>query len=342
MAEGQGRSSGQGVKLLYIRDYLYQHATQEHPKNTVAIIKYLSLNGIKAADKTIYNDIKQLQYEFGVPVIYDYSKKGYYITEPEFKPHELRMMVDSVQASKFITQTEAANITKKIMKLADVYTKDKLNRNAYVINRVRSSNEKVVKDSYKIYEAIGENQKIGFQYSHRTPDRLHPKQYSLKGKAYIVSPYALLWDNGNYYLYAYYGEKKKFMTFRIDRMDNITQLPGDKREGQKEFRVRQITAAEYKVFQMYRAEKKQAKVKVRFSNHLTDAVMDQFGQDVALVPIDEKHFITLLPVEVSQPFLAWIASFGHAAKILSPQWVIEEMRQFLQDAADMCNDEGEK
>ena len=99
MAKGQGRSSGQGVKLLYIRDYLYNYATKEHPKNANAICDYLMTKGIDASPKTIYNDILRLQIDFGVPVEYNASKWGYYITEPEFEPHELRLMVDSIQAS---------------------------------------------------------------------------------------------------------------------------------------------------------------------------------------------------------------------------------------------------
>ena len=340
MAEGQGRSSFQGVKLLYIRDYLYHHATPEHPKNTVDIIKFLSLHGIRAVDKTIYNDIKQLQFEFGVPVKYDYSKRGYYITEPEFKPHELRLMVDSIQASRFITQKEAANITQKITKLADVYTKESLNRHAYVADRVRSMNDSVVEESDRIYQAIAENRKIGFQYFHYTPDPLNPKRYSKRGALYIVSPYALLWENGNYYLYAYVSEKKKFLTFRIDRMSRITKPLEEKREGQKEFRARQVADSEYKVFGAYHGD--QVKVHIRFTNHLTGAVLDQFGKRAVLVPIDEGHFKTVLPVEISPQFFAWISAFGHGAKILSPQWVIDDMRKFLQNAMDMCNNEGEK
>ena len=138
MAKGQGRSSGQGVKLLYIRDYLYRYATKEHPKNAKDICDYLSTKEIEASPKTIYNDITRLRYDFGVPVEYNASKWGYYITEPEFEPHELRLMVDSIQASKFITQTQARTISQKIMKLADVYTKESLTRHAYVAGRVDS------------------------------------------------------------------------------------------------------------------------------------------------------------------------------------------------------------
>ena len=123
-----GRSSGQGVKLLYIRDFLYAEATKEHPKNARHIKEFLATKNIEANEKTIYNDILRLQVDFHVPVEYNAKKWGYYITQPQFEPYELRLMVDSIQSSKFITQKEASTITQKISKLADVYTKESLNR----------------------------------------------------------------------------------------------------------------------------------------------------------------------------------------------------------------------
>ena len=335
-----GRSSGQGVKLLYIRDYLYAHATKEHPKNARHIKDFLMSKGIEAHEKTIYNDILRLQTDFLVPIEYDAKRWGYYITTPIFEPYELRLMVDSIQSSKFITQKEASTITQKISGLADIYTKESLNRVAYVSDRVRSKNDRVVKDADRIHKAIAQNRKIGFRYFHYTPSRDNPKKFSKSGDMYVVSPYALLWDNGNYYLYAYLTEKKAFRTFRIDRMESISLPLLEERDGEKEFKVKALTTQEYKVFQMYHGD--QMKVRVRFSNHLADAVLDQFGKNVILVPDDEKHFIATLPVEISPPFFGWIATFGRGAKILHPDKAIEKMREFIEKLNDMYNDDGEK
>ena len=335
-----GRSSGQGVKLLYIRDFLYAHATKEHPQNANAIQKFLAANAIEASTKTIYNDIVRLHDDFGVPVVYDAKRWGYYITEPEFKPYELRLMVDSIQSSKFITQTEARTISQKIAKLGDVYTRPTLtDRHAWVSDRVRSANDDVVREADRIHAAIANNRKIKFRYFHYTPNRADPKKYSKNGDFYTVSPYAMLWDNGNYYLYAY-TEKGVFRTFRIDRMERISNPLQEERDGEKEFKAEAITAKEYKVFQMFHGE--QVKVRVRFSNRLADAVIDQFGKNTILVPEDDGHFIVLLPVELSPPFFAWIATFGRGAKILSPAAAVDKMRDFIQRCSDMYNDEGEK
>ena len=336
-----GRSSGQGVKLLYIRDYLYHHATKEHPQNANRIQAFLAQHDIEASVKTIYNDIVRLRDDFGVPVVYDARRWGYYITKPEFEPHELRLMVDSIQASKFITQREATTISQKITKLADVYTRPKLtDRHAVVAQRVRSKNEDVVREAGRIHQAIAENRKIGFRYFHYTPDRVNPKQYSKNGEKYVVSPYALLWDNGNYYLYAYITEKDEFRTFRVDRMEAITKPLPDKRDGEKAFKAETLTSQEYKVFQQYHGEK--VKVRIRFINRLADVVIDQFGKETVMVPIDKDHFYALLPVELSPPFCAWVATFGRGAKILAPEAAITEMRKFIEKVSDMYKDDGEK
>ena len=277
---------------------------------------------------------------FGVPVVYDAKRWGYYITEPEFKPYELRLMVDSIQSSKFITQTEAQTISRKIAKLGDIYTRPSLtDRHAWVSDRVRSANDDVVREADRIHAAIARNLKIRFRYFHYTPNRANPKKYSKNGDFYTVSPYAMLWDNGNYYLYAY-TEKGVFRTFRIDRMERISNPLQEERDGEKEFKAEAITAKEYKVFQMFHGE--QVKVRVQFSNHLADAVIDQFGKNTILVPEDDGHFIVLLPVELSPPFFAWIATFGRGAKILSPEAAVDKMRDFIQRCSDMYNNEGEK
>lgn len=335
----KGRTSEQGVKLLYIRDYLREYATKDHPKNAQAIIDYLASKSIRASRQTIYNDILRLQTDFGEPIEYNAGKYGYYISKPLFAPYELRMMVDSIQSSKFITQAEARTISNKIKGLADVYTRDSLNRTAYVANRVRSMNESVVRDADKIHQAIATNRKIGFRYFHYTPNPDNPKVYYKKGDPYKVSPFALHWDNGNYYLYAYVDDKRGFRSFRVDRMERITPPLSEEREAVEQFKAENITSQEAKVFQSYHGERHT--VKIRFSNHLADAVIDQFGKEAMLMPTDEKHFTLTTPIEISPPFFAWLATFGRGAKILYPDPVIEKMRDFIRRCADMYENEEE-
>lgn len=336
MAKGQGRSSGQGVKLLYIRDYLYTYTNKEHPKNAKHIVEYLASKDIEASPKTIYNDITRLRYDFGVPVEYNAKKWGYYITKPQFEPRELRWMVDSIQSSKFITQEKAREITNKIKRLADVYTKDTLNRQAYVSSRVRSMNDSVVAEADRIYEAIETHRKISFRYYHYTPNKDNPKTYSKSGGRYIVSPYALLWSDGNYYLYAF-TDKNVFRTFRVDRMENISHPLLEERDGEEEYREESLTNQEVKVFGMYHGQAE--RVRLLVSNHIADAVIDQFGKDVMMVPYDKGHFTVSVPVELSPPFYAWIATFGRSIKVLSPAAAVDGMKDFLRRAYEMYQDE---
>ena len=335
MAKGQGRSSGQGVKLLYIRDYLYTHTDKDHPKNANHIVDYLASKDIDASPKTIYNDILRLQIDFGVPVEYNPKKWGYYITKPQFEPHELRLMVDSIQSSKFITQDKAREISNKIKKMADIYTKESLNRQAYVAGRVRSQNESVVKDADRIHEAIAADRKIAFRYFHYTPNKDNPQTYSKSGEKIKVSPYALMWNDGNYYLYAYDG--KKFRTYRVDRMESISHPLLDKREGKDEYDKKNLTDQKAKVFGMYHGT--EYNVRIRVHNRLADVVIDQFGKDIMMIPADKDHFTITPAVEISPPFFAWVATFGRSMKILSPEPVVEEMKKFIGKVADMYKDE---
>ena len=253
---------------------------------------------------------------------------------PPFEPYELRLLVDGVQSSKFITKEKAREITGKIKRLAGKETRATLNRQVYVADRVRSMNDSVVKDADRIHEAIAEGCQIAFRYFHYSPDKSNPKSYSKNGNQLVVSPYALYWNNGNYYLYAYDG--KKFRYFRVDRMERISYPLPQKREGKEAFQEKNLTGQKAKVFDMYGG--KEYNVRIRFRNELADAVIDQFGKDVMMMPLDDSHFTIMVPVEVSPTFFAWISTFGRRVKILEPSVVVDKMREFIKAAADMYED----
>lgn len=335
MAYGQGRSVGQNVKLLYIRDYLYKFTDKNHGITAEDAKKYLAQFNISEDRKTFYSDIEHLRIKFNVPVEYNPKLHGYHITKPQFEPFELRMMIDSIQAAKFIPQRKAQEITNKIKDLADVYTRKTLNHLAYVPERVHSMNESVLKDADKIHKAIGDNNKIGFRYFHYTPTK--EKRFSNNGKFYIVSPFALAWNHGNFYLYAYDGSI--FRYFRVDRMERIV-IEKEAREGIENYNEKNIITQQAKVFDMFNGRVEN--VRLRCLNSLADAVIDQFSKDkVIMIPDDETHFLVTVPVEVSPPFFAWIATFGRKIKILGPDSVIKEMREFLQESMDMYKNDGE-
>ena len=324
-----------GIRLLLLKEYLQANAGKDRIVKRREIEEYLMEKGFPVEKKTLYADFAVLDDVFGLQLEYAQHKKGYRLLNPPFEPRELRMLVDGVQSAKFITKEEARKITDKIKRLAGKDTVATLNRQTYVADRVRNQNENVVSEADRLHQAIAEDSQISFRYFHYTPDRANPKNYSYDGNRITVSPYALLWNNGNYYLYAYDG--KKFRYYRVDRMERISFPLLQKREGKELFKEKNIINQKAKVFDMYGG--KEYNVRIRFRKELADAVIDQFGRDVMMMPVDEEHFTINVPVEISPTFFAWIATFGRRVKILDPAPVIEKMREFIQASADMYNDD---
>ena len=325
------------IRILLLREYLLANATKDNPVRRSMMEKYLDSKGYPVEKKTIYRDLEVLQFCFYLQLEYDEHKKGYYVLNPPFEPHELRYMIDSVQASKFITQTTANEITKKIRNFAGEKLRKELNRPSYVADRVRSKNESVVKDADKLHDAIAADRKTAFRYFKYSPNRRNPKSYSKSGNKVIVSPFALYWDSGNYYLYAYDG--KTFRFYRVDRMESISEPLLERREGHDLFSEKNLTHQKVKVFDMY-STGKIYNVKFRCNNHITSSVIDKFGKDIMMMTDDDRHFTFSQNIEISPPFFAWVATFGRSIQILSPSAVVEEMRKFLQKSMDMYKDDG--
>lgn len=340
MAKGQGRSSGQGVKLLYIRDYLYTHATKEHPKNAKDISKYLASMGVSASVKTIYNDILRLQIDFGVPIEYNPSKWGYYITQPQFEPYELRLLVDSVQSAKFLTENMAAQLTQKIKQLADIYTKDSLNRQAYVSNRVRNMNEEAMRGLDCIYEAISKDRKISFRYFKYTSNRDKPKQYTKhNGSAVItVSPYLVVWDGERHVLVAHTEQEgmPAIASICADRVERVRVLD-EPREGKDTIRESGLLEFKFRPFGIGMFSEGITTVQLLAHNDCATHIVEKFGTDLPMIPYDASHFTVSLQVELTPLFYDWLALYPGRIKVLSPPQAIEAMQALAITLADSYN-----
>ena len=326
------------LRLVNLREYIYANANKENAVKREDMIEYLNDLGFDVSNrKTLYTDLNALRDTFGLQLEYVAAKRGYVLLNPPFEPYELRLMVESIQSSKFITQEKANAICSKIKKnLADNHTRPSLNRHAFVAERIRSMNDSVVKEADKLHEAIETGKQISFRYFHYCPDKSKKKTYSKSGDVYTVSPFTLYWDNGNYYLYAY--DSVKFRYFRVDRMEKIEVLITD-RIGTEEYKAENVRHQKAKVFQMYGG--KQYNVKLRCINRLADSIIDQFGADTWMVPVDEEHFTVSVPVEVSPTFFAWVSTFGRQIKILEPAEVVAKYKDFLQKPLEMYKDDGE-
>ena len=325
----KGRKSNQAVKLMIIKDYLYSHTNETHYVNAKDIINHLASHGIEADRKTIFSDMDRLELDYGMEIVRG-GRKGYRVASPIFESRELRLMIDSVQSAKFITDKEATTLTNRIKNLADIYTKPTLDRKAYVSERIQSMKESVAAHTDVIHEAISLDAQISFKYVHYQPSfGKSNKRYSNNGSPYVVSPFALYWNNGNYYLYAYLSDKEEFRFFRIDRMESI-KLLSDKREGHDLFSSSTLRGQrKAKVFDMYTGEV--SNVTLRADNSIADAVVDAFGQKVMMVPTreDPNCFTVNVFVEVSPTFFAWLTNFGSRIEILNPPKVREQMKEFI-------------
>ena len=330
-----------GTRLVILRDYLFANADKTHAVSLENIRKeyfnahIMGQDGDYVSIKTVYRDLEALKDNWGVKVEYVEKYKGYVLLDPPFEAYELRHIVDSVQASKFITQAEAKRLTAKITEHFGNGRRQNLNRQAYVYDRIKSQNDSVVKDTDRLHEAIAANRKTSFRFFHMRPGP--KKEYSYDGKRIIVSPYALYWNSGNLYLYAYDG--KKFRYYRVDRMESISNPLNEEREGKDQYDEKKLTRQQVKVFEMFETGKVYP-VKMRFLNTLTDSVMDQFGREIMMIPDGSEHFTITASVDVSPPFYAWVSSFGRRAKIVSPPEAVEGMKDFLQKAADLYKDDG--
>lgn len=319
------------IAVLYT--YLFQNTSKGHTVAVADILTNYRNHGYEIEIKSFYRDKDVLNAMDGIEISYDHKTRGYWMKHEGFEPYELRLLVDSIQSSKFITQKQADKITAKVLSLTDRHTGATLNRRSFVAGRVRSMNDSVVKDAENLHIAIQTNRKVRFFYFHYNAQK--QKWYSHNNEPYIVSPFGLLWSDGNYYLYAYDGEK--FRHFRVDRMEHITVYP-EPREGAEQFRRVDLNHYQAEVFHMFTGE--EMTVKLRCADHLTDVILERFGKDTMLIPDGEKYFTVSVPVQISKPFYAWLSSFGADMKVLFPQKVVDEMRAFIADLQEMYKDDG--
>ncbi len=326
------KSPNQKLKLLYLVKFLMQHSDEDHPVSTAQIIEELKRNDISAERKSIYDDIEALC-NFGVDIVQVKGRNGgYYIGERDFELPELKLLVDSVQSSKFITQDKTYKLIKKIESLASVYDGQLLQRQVYVSNRVKSMNESIYYTVDVISDAITQNKKIRYQYFEYTVTK--ERRFRHDGKFYEVSPFALIWDDENYYMLAWDSDAGKMKHYRVDKMFKVSMTDCE-REGITEFEKVDMSAYTKSVFGMFGGNEQ--KVKLRFANHLVGAVLDRFGRDIIVIKDGDEHFTVSVNVVVSQQFLAWVFGFGEDVEIVSPDEVRNEMKKQAEIIANKYN-----
>ena len=323
------RSSNQKIKLLYVMQYLLQETDAEHPAPTGKILEYLNNQGIQAERKGIYDDIEALRL-FGMDIEQNESRRsgGYYVASRNFELPELKLLVDSVQSSKFITHQKTTTLIKKIEKLASTYEAQLLQRQVYVANRIKTMNESIYYNVDAIHTGISQNKKIQFKYFEYTVQK--ERKYRKDGAFYVISPFALTWDSENYYLVGFDSEAGIIKHYRVDKMTNISATD-EPRDGMDAYKELDMAVYVRKVFGMFSGQEEM--VRMRFANHLVGAVLDRLGQEVSIIPDGDEHFTVSAQVVVSPQFFAWVSGFADEAKVIGPEHVVEQMREHSRKVA---------
>lgn len=324
------KSAKQKQKLLYIAQYLMEHTDEDHSVTTPQIIAYLESNGIQAERKSIYSDIDTLN-EFGMDIIRSQEQRGgYQLVSRDFELAEVKLLVDLVQSSKFITTKKSRELIAKLERLVSKNNARKLQRQVVVADRNKAVNENIYYSVDVIYEAISENRKIRYQYFKWDVN----KQMELRrdGAYYEVSPWLLTWDDENYYLIAYDEEAEQMKHYRVDKMLHIS-LSDKERQGKALFDKMDIAAFSKKTFGMFAGEERT--VQLCCDNSLTGVIIDRFGTDVALRKLDEGHVLARVNVAVSPQFFGWLAGLSDRVFIRSPENVAEEYFAYLQKITEL-------
>ena len=308
-------------KLLALMTILRRETDEEHHLSAQDILNLLRQQGISAERKSLYRDISILE-EYGWDILHD--RKGYYLASDTFELAELKLLVDTIQCSRFITEKKSYELIEKLESLTSRYHASQLRRQLFLVGRPKASNEQIYYNINAIYEAINSNCEIQFDYMSRRPDGSRTKR-----GVYTASPYGLCWDSENYYLIAHREDKGR-THFRVDRMEHIRLLDTPRKSPET---YRDLNMAQYskQVFGMFGG--KTASVRLQFPNELADSAADRFGNDIMMIPQSDGTFTLTVDVDVSPVFFSWIFSFSGRVKILGPESVAEQYREMCRSAA---------
>lgn len=310
------KSTQQKMKLLYLMRIFSERSDETHLLTMEQLRNELEQYGISAERKSIYDDLEDLR-QFGLDIIYQSGKHGgYYLASREFELPELKLLVDAVQASKFITVKKSEELIKKLERLTSKYEASKLQRQVYVTNRVKTENERIYYNVDLIHSAMYENVKITFQYLEWTVSKTTvPKK---GGQQYKISPWVLLWEESNYYLIGYDDAAGMVKYYRVDKMQS-TELSKESREGTELFRTFDTAAFAKKTFGMFSGEEEL--VTLCCDNHFIGIMMDRFGTGVTIRSVDKTKFSMQCKVAVSAQFFGWLSGLGTGVTVEAPERV---------------------
>ncbi len=326
------RGTNQKFKFVYLMQIMQEKTDDEHAITMTQIIEELARYDITAERKSIYADFQDMTDKFGIEIIKEQIGREtyYHVGARKFELAEVKLLIDAIQSSKFITQTKSRELIGKIKNFVSEHQAKQLQRQVYINDRVKTMNESVYYNVDDIHTAINGNRKIKFQYYKWDINKqLIPRH---NGDWFIVSPWGLNWDDENYYMVAYDDLDRKIKHYRVDKMMHIF-VENEKRAGKEEFKNFDMAQYSKATFGMYRGKK--TKVKIALANSMCGVFIDRFGKEIIFRPIDEDHSMLNVDVNVSPQFFGWIFSLGKNVKVVGPDAVVEEMKaqavEFLEN-----------
>lgn len=368
-ASHSGKRLYQKLKPYAVLQYLMKYTDENFVASAQDIVAFLEECGIDAERRSVYRDIRDINLialmleeectmaeaeemleddaddELKI-VVYDPHRKGFYVRQRHFDHNDIRLLAECVYAAKFVTEGQAKRLVDVVCDFVSERKAEKIKHNAFLVDRIKTGNKGVLNSISVINEAMSTKldgvphrpEKIRFKYLKYAIEDVSKQVERRSGADYVVSPYQLLINDGNYYLLAF--DKKKIKTYRVDRMKGVSRI-GEPREGQEEFDKIDVRTYAQRVFSMYSGKKK--RVLIRFINPLLDAAVERFGTaDAQYSAVDDRHFTVSVEVEISDLFYGWLLSFGRRVKILYPVDVLEDFRAYIEKMRDMYMPEEER
>ena len=321
------KGTNQKFKLYYLSRIMLEKTDDDHMIDMSEIKTALEAYGVTADRKSLYDDLEALRV-LGVDVIGEKVGRNYYyhVGGKQFEIAELKLLVDAIQSSKFITEKKSKELIKKLTDMASHYEATQLKRQVVVQGRVKTMNESIYYFVDDVHRAIAENKKIRFEYMKWNEQK---KMVRRKDGSYIVSPWALTWDDENYYLIAFDEEAGCIKHFRVDKLKSIEVLD-ELREGKEEFKAFNLAKYAKMSFGMFGG--KSTKVKIAFDNEMAGVFIDRFGRDISIYPADKKGWSEItVDVAMSDQFLGWIFALGPKVRILGPEDVVGRYKKELNE-----------
>lgn len=318
------KGAGQKLKLYYLSQIMLEQTDDTHYLTMPEIKRELARYGVTADRKSLYDDLQQLE-TLGLEVTGELDGRSYryHVTDKQFEIAELKLLVDAIQSSKFITERKSSELIKKLEQHASRFEAQQLNRQVMVSGRVKTMNESIYYNVDALHTAISENKKIRFEYLNWTLQKTLEPRF----EGYIeTSPWALSWDDENYYLIGYSTNSEQIKHYRVDKMRKIRMID-EARDGKKVFERFDLARYAKANFGMFGG--KSVNVQMRCKNHMIGVIIDRFGVNVPIRPDGEEHFVVNVDVAVSEQFFGWVFALGESVRITAPDDVVKQMKGAL-------------